>query len=60
MTQMDPLDEAIGHLTAAAIQLAPSDDQIIADHVRDAVALLLKHRHQIRERVSTQNIREGV
>jgi hypothetical protein len=46
--QFDLLDEAIGHLTAAAIQLAPSDDQIIADHVRDAVALLLKYRYKMK------------
>lgn len=48
---MQDLDDAIGKLTAAALQLAPSDDQIIAGHVRDSVALLLKVRHKMRERV---------
>jgi hypothetical protein len=49
---MEELDEVIGRLTAAALQLAPSDDQIIADHVRDSVAMLLKVRHKLRERAA--------
>lgn len=32
--------EIIGHLGAALIQQAPSDDKIIMGHVRDAHALL--------------------
>ena len=42
---MDVLSEVIGKLTAAALQISPKDDQIIADHVRDSVAMLLKARH---------------
>lgn len=45
---MDELDEVIGKLSSAALQLSPKDDQIIADHVRDSVAMLLKHRHCLR------------
>lgn len=58
--KMDELDEVIGKLTAAALQISPKDDQIIADHIRDSVALLLQYRHKIRNRVSNQNIREAV
>lgn len=47
---MNELDEAIGKLSAAALQSSPTDDQIITDHVRDSVALLLKFRHKTRER----------
>lgn len=49
---MEELDDVIGRLTAAAMQLAPSDDQIIADHVRGSVAMLLKVRHKLRERAA--------
>lgn len=45
---METLDEVIGRLTAAALQLAPSDDQIIADHVRESLAMLLRVRHELR------------
>lgn len=45
---MDELDEIIGKLSAAALQITPKDDQIIAGHVRDSVAMLLKFRHQLR------------
>lgn len=45
---MDELDEVIGKLTAAALQISPKDDQIIAGHIRDSVALLLQYRHKIR------------
>jgi len=31
---------ALSHLAAARAQWAPSDDQIIAGHIRDAYALL--------------------
>lgn len=48
---MDELDEVIGKLTAAALQLSPKDDQIIGDHIRDSVALLLKFRHKLREQM---------
>jgi len=34
------LQRALSHLAAALAQLAPSDDQIIAGHIRDAYALL--------------------
>jgi len=43
------LDEVIGKLGAAAIQIIPSDDQIIADHVRTSVAMLLRYRHMARK-----------
>lgn len=46
---MDELDEAIGKLSAAALQSSPNDDQIIAGHVRYSVALLLKAKHKLRE-----------
>lgn len=36
-----PVEEALGHLGAALMQAAPSDDQIIMDHVRNAHAILL-------------------
>lgn len=42
------LDEVIGKLSAAALQLSSKDDQIIGDHIRDSVALLLQYRHKIR------------
>lgn len=45
---MDALTDAIGKLSSAALQLSPRDDQIIAEHVRDSVALLLRHREQLR------------
>lgn len=47
------LDEVIGKLSAAALQSSPKDDQIIADHIRDSVALLLKYRHKMRERAAS-------
>ena len=49
VTAMDKLDEVIGKLTAAALQSSPNDDQIIADHVRDSVAMLLMYRHKQQE-----------
>lgn len=57
---MEELDEAIGKLSAAALQISPKDDQIIADHIRSSVALLLKARHKIRERVLAADIRKSV
>jgi hypothetical protein len=42
------LSAIIGKLSAAALQISPNDDQIIADHVRDSVALLLQFRHKYR------------
>lgn len=57
---MEELDEAIGKLSAAALQISPNDDQIIADHIRGSVALLLKARHKIRESVLAANIRKSV
>jgi hypothetical protein len=48
----DELDEVIGKLSAAALQISPKDDQIIAGHIRDSVALLLRHRHKLRERAA--------
>lgn len=45
---MNELDEVIGKLSAAALQISPQDDQIIADHIRDSVALLLKYRQKHR------------
>lgn len=43
----DRLLEIIGHLGAAVIQRAPSDDQIIMDHVQDAYELALQLRRDI-------------
>lgn len=37
---IDVLHEAYAHLGAAVSQTIPSDDQIIAGHVRDALALV--------------------
>ena len=34
------LEDAYGHVAAAELQSIPSDDQIIAAHVRDAAGLL--------------------
>ena len=34
------IDDAYGHLHTATIQMVPRDDQIICDHVRDALASL--------------------
>ena len=55
---MTELDEAIGKLSAAALQSSPNDDQIIAGHIRDSVALLLKYRHtalpRLKERLDTR------
>lgn len=42
------LDDAIGELSAAALQIIPSDDQIIADHVRNSVATLLRFKSAYR------------
>lgn len=42
------LDEAIGELGAAIMQIIPSDDQIIADHVSNAYAMLLRFKHNRR------------
>lgn len=52
VTPDEILDEVIGKLSAAALQASPNDDQIIAGHVRDSVALLLKYRHKVRERAT--------
>ena len=34
------IDDAYGHLHTATIQMVPRDDQIICDHVRDALVSL--------------------
>ena len=34
------IDDAYGHLHTASIQMVPSDDRIICDHVRDALVSL--------------------
>lgn len=39
--------EIIGHLGAAVIQRAPSDDKIIMDHVQDAYEIALQLRRDI-------------
>jgi hypothetical protein len=39
---VETLREALGHLGAALVQSASSDDQIIIEHVRDAKALIEK------------------
>lgn len=39
--------EVIGHLGAALIQQAPSDDKIIMDHVRDAHDIAVQVRRAI-------------
>lgn len=49
MTTEARLLEIIGHLGAAVIQRAPSDDQIIMDHVQDAYELALKLCRDIAE-----------
>ena len=36
---MSDLRELVGHLGSAAGQLIPSDDAIIADHIRQALAI---------------------
>ena len=36
-TIKERLDRAYGHLHCAKIQMVPRDDQIICDHVRDAL-----------------------
>jgi hypothetical protein len=38
---MDRIEQALAHLGAAIVQIAPSDDQIICDHLRAAHALVL-------------------
>jgi hypothetical protein len=48
MTHDELLDEVIGKLGAAAMQIIPSDDQVIADHVLDSVAMLLRFKHNQR------------
>jgi hypothetical protein len=44
MQMDDQLDEVIGKLSAAALQISPKDDQVIADHIRESVAMLLQYR----------------
>jgi len=39
-TARGAVDEAVGHIGAARMQLIDSDDQIIAQHIRDAEVLL--------------------
>lgn len=51
---METLNEAIGKLSAAALQISPKDDQIIAGHVRDSVALLLRHRHELKSALKSR------
>lgn len=43
----ETLIEIIGHLGAAAMQRAPSDDRIIADHIDAALALATKLRRDL-------------
>lgn len=40
MIAQHALEEAVGHLGAAIMQSAPTDDQIIMDHVKAAHAIL--------------------
>lgn len=44
------LEEIHGHLGAAVAQLAPDDDELIADHLRIAAALALTALRTIRKR----------
>lgn len=44
MSTNDTLLEIIGHLGAAQIQRAPSDDKIIAEHIDAALALAQRLR----------------
>lgn len=42
------VEEAMGHLGAAQMQTIDSDDRIIADHMRDALAILTSAWRQAR------------
>ena len=44
------LDRAYGHLRCAKIQIVPSDDRIICDHVRDALFEVEMAREAWREK----------
>ena len=52
MTPDEQLLEIIGHLGAAVIQRAPSDDEIIMDHVHDAYDLAVKLRRELNAKVA--------
>lgn len=39
------IEEAAAHLYAAVLQILPTDDQIVADHVREALRLLDPDAH---------------
>lgn len=43
------LDDAFANLNAAVMQMAPSDDEIICDRVRRALAAVTTARHVLRE-----------
>ena len=43
------LDLVQGHLGAAVVQIIPSDDQIVADHLRDAYSLIKRAQAAFRE-----------
>jgi hypothetical protein len=52
MTQeeRDEILQAIGHLGAAITQTLPSDDQIIAEHVRDAHKILKQVLYHVEDK----------
>jgi|TARA_R110002124_G_scaffold178298_1_gene346181 hypothetical protein len=45
------LNEAIAHLTTALAQVAESDDKIIVNHMKDALALLHQYRDGLRAKL---------
>lgn len=47
MSTEDALIEIIGHLGAALMQRAPSDDQIIAEHIDAALAIATNLRRDM-------------
>lgn len=52
MNTNERLLEIIGHLGAAVIQRAPSDDKIIMDHVQDAYDIAVKLRRELNAKVA--------
>lgn len=52
MTTDERLLEIIGHLGAALIQRAPSDDKIIMDHVQAAFDIATRLRRDLKEQVA--------
>lgn len=47
MSTEETLLEIIGHLSAAKMQRAPSDDKIIAEHIDAALAIATKLRRDL-------------